>query len=699
VPVTPVGKAVVKGAEGFDQFRTAAMLKKHVDIDVVNGAAAVPAATALAIHKSVTGDNAILSSDPVPDRVAAGVTKGPGDRQRFDEVGHRTPSAHVILYADQAGAIIENKTDDPLLNEMVDRVVSKVDKHTAANTKTAGVQLGATDDLKEGIKSDNKAAKWTMVSSTSVEYYAALDATVPLNANMNTASAVSLETSDDRAVSNNLDVVTQVTGPSGIQSDVVVLKCATTGVITPSVAAFDHEQILTPTGMASAHGGSLQQDIQKATSIATSAMASRTTTANGSANVGATAMQANATAGVGLDITGFKREATPRTSHPKTPQSVQQKQKSEVSDAPVNGSNRMMPRSKAWADRAEYEEEEHWENGVDDELDDSIEQQSGQQQRRSQEASYAHDHSPGMQQQRARTQCDALLHPNAGQKQHFPTSFMTGQQKQTTGSLQIETSTVVTSSKAKAANKKSGRQKQQIVNTPTAICDRHEAAPNPGQQQLIENSPQLVIQVPKDGQQHKDRVWLDAMQQRNGTNVPEANSIVVLDANQSGQQQLDPNNSPVIHTYGRKATTMSKLASTSTYAGQQQLIPADSPIGHRQVTAPTSGQKQIATTSQVMSDDERIYLESLLSANAPQSVNLGINLNLAREDDPIFALCRQQDLSPSRIGPNHNIRTRDKSWEGKVSDEGIVRRPPMRVAKQKQAAPTTSTRSNRSKRK
>lgn len=257
MPVTPVGKAVVKGAEGFDQSRIATMLKKHVDIDAVNGAAIVSAAIALAIHKPMTVDNAILSSDPVPDRAAAGVTKGPGDRQRFDEVGHQTPSAHVLLYVGQVGAIIENKTDDPLLNEMVDRVVSKVDKHTAANIKTVGVQPRATDDLKEGVKSDNKEAKWTMVSSTSAEYYAALDATVPLNANMNTASAVSLEASDDQAVSNNLDVVTQVTGPSGIQSDVVVLKCATTSVITPSVAAFDHEQILTPTGMASVHGGSL----------------------------------------------------------------------------------------------------------------------------------------------------------------------------------------------------------------------------------------------------------------------------------------------------------------------------------------------------------------------------------------------------------------------------------------------------------
>ncbi|OIT39493.1 hypothetical protein A4A49_07495 [Nicotiana attenuata] len=65
-------------------------------------------------------------------------------------------------------------------------------------------------------------------------------------------------------------------------------------------------------------------------------------------------------------------------------------------------------------DRAEYEEEENWENGADDELDDSVELESGQQQRRpnSQEAAYD------------------------GQfpRQH-PISFMAGQQQQITGSL------------------------------------------------------------------------------------------------------------------------------------------------------------------------------------------------------------------------------------------------------------------------
>ncbi|OIT22854.1 hypothetical protein A4A49_35725 [Nicotiana attenuata] len=80
---------------------------------------------------------------------------------------------------------------------------------------------------------------------------------------------------------------------------------------------------------------------------------------------------------------------------------------------------------------------------------------------------------------------------------------------------------------------------QKIVNAPTAIFDRHEAALISGQQQLIEKS--------------------------------------------------DPNNSQIIHTYGRKATTMSKLASNLSNTGQQQVTPAASPTNDR---APTSGQQQ-----------------------------------------------------------------------------------------------------------
>ncbi|OIT26876.1 hypothetical protein A4A49_57319 [Nicotiana attenuata] len=95
---------------------------------------------------------------PASDRASAGVTKGPGDKQKSDEVGHQTVNANL-----------ENKTDAPELNKIIDRVVSKIDKPTAANIKSAGLQAGATDALNEGVKSDNivdkKDENWTMVSS------------------------------------------------------------------------------------------------------------------------------------------------------------------------------------------------------------------------------------------------------------------------------------------------------------------------------------------------------------------------------------------------------------------------------------------------------------------------------------------------------------------------------------------------------
>ncbi|OIT03820.1 hypothetical protein A4A49_02801 [Nicotiana attenuata] len=106
---------------------------------------------------------------PVSDRGLAGVTKGPRDRQKSDEFGHQTVNAHMLLSAGQAGAILENKTDAPELNKIVDRVASKIDKPTAANIKSAGLQAGSTDTLNEGVKSDNisdkKDENLTMVSS------------------------------------------------------------------------------------------------------------------------------------------------------------------------------------------------------------------------------------------------------------------------------------------------------------------------------------------------------------------------------------------------------------------------------------------------------------------------------------------------------------------------------------------------------
>ncbi|XP_016490078.2 uncharacterized protein LOC107809895 [Nicotiana tabacum] len=86
-----------------------------------------------------------------------------------------------------------------------------------------------------------------------------------------------------------------------VNNSTTFLSNATAPNATPSVAAVDHEQNLTPI-----------------------------------------AVQANATAGVGLDVTGFESEATPRTSHSKTLQSVKQKQKPEVSAALVSGSKDMV---------------------------------------------------------------------------------------------------------------------------------------------------------------------------------------------------------------------------------------------------------------------------------------------------------------------------------------------------------------------
>lgn len=61
------------------------------------------------------------------------------------------------------------------------------------------------------------------------------------------------------------------------------------------------------------------------------------------------------------------------------------------------------------------------------------------------------------------------------------------------------------------------------------------------------------------------------------------------------------------------------------------------------------------------------------------------------------------DLSPrhvrSRSNKGKKTHERQYSWDSKVTQEVVIRQLPMRVAKQKRAAPTTSARSNRSKKK
>lgn len=93
-----------------------------------------------------------------------------------------------------------------------------------------------------------------------------------------------------------------------------------------------------------------------------------------------------------------------------------------------------------------------------------------------------------------------------------------------------------------------------------------------------------------------------------------------------------------------------------------------------------------------------------LDQSLPLPVNVGRDVYEDGEEDAILQQCHAEaakkgDLSPMHSGQSKKTHTRKKSWDGKLNEEVNVRRLPMTIAKQKQVAPTTSTRSNRSKKK
>ncbi|XP_070030576.1 uncharacterized protein [Nicotiana sylvestris] len=194
-------------------------------------------------------------------------------------------------------------------------------------------------------------------------------------------------------------------------------------------------------------------------------------------------------------------------------------------------------------------------------------------------------------------------------------------------------------------------------------------------------------------------------------------------------------------------------------AMEQQLNqndPVIKPTADRTSTVTTiSGQQQIVTTTPTITPAERKLLDAMVSSKPASSLNLTAlstgRVNYSRnkmqsilqhknkaalvnkqdgnsvviqehvqdlqnqvfvgrdtyeegEEDDILNQCRAEatrkgDLSPMHNGKNRKSHTRKNSWDDKVSDFLNVRRLPMRVAKQKKAAPTTSTKSNRSKKK
>nr|XP_009762693.1 PREDICTED: uncharacterized protein LOC104214687 [Nicotiana sylvestris] len=126
-----------------------------------------------------------------------------------------------------------------------------------------------------------------------------------------------------------------------------------------------------------------------------------------------------------------------------------------------------------------------------------------------------------------------------------------------------------------------------------------------------------------------------------------------------------------------------------------------------------SGQQQIVTTTPTITPAERKLLDAMDGNSVviqehvqdlQNQVLVGRDTYEEGEEDDILNQCRAEaarkgDLSPMHSGKNRKSHTRKNSWDDKVSDFLNVRRLPMRVAKQKKADPTTSTKSNRPKKK
>lgn len=92
------------------------------------------------------------------------------------------------------------------------------------------------------------------------------------------------------------------------------------------------------------------------------------------------------------------------------------------------------------------------------------------------------------------------------------------------------------------------------------------------------------------------------------------------------------------------------------------------------------------------------------NANQYQEGNFGVDIYEEGEEEEVLAQCRAEaarggDLSLMHNGKTKKSHTRKKSWEGNMNEAVNTRLPPMRVAKQKVAAPTTLTRFNQSKKK
>jgi len=113
--------------------------------------------------------------------------------------------------------------------------------------------------------------------------------------------------------------------------------------------------------------------------------------------------------------------------------------------------------------------------------------------------------------------------------------------------------------------------------------------------------------------------------------------------------------------------------------------------------------KNMQTIEQHQGKANALMTQDLVQ-DMPNPVNVGRYMYEEGDEDDMLQQCQAEatqkgDLSPMHSEKSKKSHTRKKSWDDRVNEEANVRRLPMRVAKQKVVASTTSTRSNRSKKK
>nr|XP_033516589.1 uncharacterized protein LOC117280924 [Nicotiana tomentosiformis] len=247
----------------------------------------------------------------------------------------------------------------------------------------------------------------------------------------------------------------------------------------------------------------------------------------------------------------------------------------------------------------------------------------------------------------------------------------------------------------------------------------------------------------EDEDEHISKIWADQVEEEEGNEVESMDSYVAIN-----KKNASPTNAHKFNTPRPNTTTWKKKqdivlrTSTSPQFQQGQQLTADmkgteiflhTKEMHKKVaTGKTNGNTLALTTKFNLTPTNILHalvtydMDTLRALDNPRNdqgalVMSGYNHSDAfgiktgqdwyeegEEEELLDAhfknVAREGDLSLRKIrsGSNKNKKKaheRQHSWDGKATQDFVIRKPPMRTAKQKPSVPTTSTRSNKSKNK